>query len=221
MFDILQYKSIANVAKENNATIVAVTKTKPVEDILMAYNNDIRDFGENKVQELCAKYECMPKDIRWHMIGHLQSNKIKYIAHFVHLIHGIDSYSLLEAVNKEAAKCNRTIRVLLQVHIAREEKKFGFHSAELLSLLDSQKYRDLQHIEICGLMGMATNTSDIEMVKEEFASLHQLYIYIQKKYFDSNKSFCILSMGMSGDYTIALSSGSNMLRIGSILFGHR
>ncbi len=221
MFDSLQYDRIAKVAKEYEATIIAVTKTKPIEEIIEAYNYGLRDFGENKVQELCAKYECMPKDIQWHLIGHLQTNKVKYIAPFVTLIHSIDSYKLLEVVNKEATKHNRIINVLLQVHIATEEEKFGFDSKELFSLLNEGIYRNLSHISICGLMGMATFTEDKEVIQKEFKELHTLFCKIKNTYFQGHDAFRILSMGMSGDYDIALACGSNMIRIGSILFGKR
>lgn len=221
MFDSSKYNEIAKVAKDYKATIVAVTKTKPVSDILEVYHLGIKEFGENKVQELCNKYEQLPKDIHWHLIGHLQSNKVKYIAPFVSLIHSIDSYKLLEIVNKEAAKHNRIIKVLLQVHIATEEEKFGFDSEELISFLNEGKFRNLSYISIRGLMGMATFTEDKEVVRNEFTTLKFLFNNIKNTYFKEDKSFEILSMGMSGDYEMALSAGSNMLRIGSILFGKR
>jgi pyridoxal phosphate enzyme (YggS family) len=221
MFDSSKYNEIAKVAKDCNATIVAVTKTKPIADILEAYELGIRAFGENKVQELCNKYEQLPKDIHWHLIGHLQSNKVKYIAPFITLIHSIDSYKLLEIVNKEASKHRRVIQVLLQVHIATEEEKFGFDDKELFAFLDEGKYQNLSHVVICGLMGMATNTEDEEAVSSEFNILNSLFNKIKNTYFKNNDTFEILSMGMSGDYDIALKAGSNMLRIGSILFGNR
>ena len=208
------------LAKLNGkALLVAVSKTKPVEDILELYNLGQRDFGENYVQELVGKYEQLPKDIRWHYIGHLQSNKVKYIAPFVHLIHGVDSLNLLKEVNKQALKNNRIIDCLLQVYIAKEETKFGLDDNELNAMLSSD-LSALKNIRIVGLMGMASFSDDINLVKNEFRNL--------KNSFDSNAQLSTfnlqlstLSMGMSADYKIALEEGSNMLRIGSLLFGER
>ena len=208
------------LAKLNGkALLVAVSKTKPVEDILELYNLGQRDFGENYVQELVGKYEQLPKDIRWHYIGHLQSNKLKYIAPFVHLIHGVDSLNLLKEVNKQALKNNRIIDCLLQVYIAKEETKFGLDDNELNAMLSSD-LSALKNIRIVGLMGMASFSDDINLVKNEFRNL--------KNSFDSNAQLSTfnlqlstLSMGMSADYKIALEEGSNMLRIGSLLFGER
>jgi pyridoxal phosphate enzyme (YggS family) len=199
-----------------DATLVAISKTKPQEDLQRAYEAGQRDFGENKVQELSEKYERLPKDIRWHMVGHLQRNKIKYIAPFVHLIHSIDSLRLLQAVNKEGNKCNRVIDVLLQVHIASEETKFGFTSSELKALLSSTELAQLHHVRIAGLMGMATNTTNEDQVRTEFKSLKELFENLKTQY-----PMNILSMGMSGDYQIALEEGSSMVRIGSAIFGSR
>ncbi len=204
-----KYKSIiAELA--GKATLVAVSKTKPVEDIQSLYDLGQRDFGENYVQELVDKADRLPKDIRWHFIGHLQSNKVKYIAPFVHLIHGVDSVGLLKEINKQGAKINRIIPCLLQVHIASEETKFGFDEADLKQLPPPQ---ELKHTAVLGLMGMASFTNDLSQVRKEFAYLQSLYA--------AHAEYSILSMGMSGDYKIALEEGSNMVRIGSLLFGER
>ena len=205
-----------------NAKLVAVSKTKPVEDILELYNLGHRDFGENYVQELVAKYEQLPKDINWHFIGHLQSNKVKYIASFVHLIHGVDSGGLLKEINKQALKNNRTIDCLLQVHIAIEETKFGFDEHELFELHDTStgSVHELKKIRITGLMGMASFSDDMNLVRSEFNYLKSLF----EKYaprLTNNEQRPTLSMGMSADYKIALEEGSNMVRIGSLLFGER
>jgi PLP dependent protein len=195
--------------------LVAVSKTKPLEDIRELYELGQRDFGENYVQELLEKQSSLPKDIRWHFIGHLQTNKVKYIAPFVYLIHGIDSLKLLREVEKQGQKFKRKIDVLLQVHIAREETKFGFDDTELDEVV--QILPGFNHLNIKGLMGMASLTEDISQVKSEFQLLKQLY----KKYSYLIPSFSILSMGMSGDYKIAVEQDSNMVRIGSLLFGER
>jgi PLP dependent protein len=195
--------------------LVAVSKTKPLEDIRELYELGQRDFGENYVQELLEKQSSLPKDIRWHFIGHLQTNKVKYIAPFVYLIHGIDSLKLLREVEKQGQKFKRKIDVLLQVHIAREDTKFGFDDTELDEVV--QMLPGFNHLNIKGLMGMASLTEDISQVKSEFQLLKQLY----KKYSYLIPSFSILSMGMSGDYKIAVEQDSNMVRIGSLLFGER
>ena len=200
---------------DGKATLVAVSKTKPVEDIKALYDLGHRDFGENYVQELIEKFELLPKDIIWHFIGHLQSNKVKYIAPFVHLIHGIDSEKLLKEINKEGAKNNRVIDCLLQVHIAAEETKFGFDEAELhevITRITNEKH-EFNNVRIIGLMGMASFTEDNDLIKNEFKKL--------KKIFDANAQLSTLSMGMSADYAFALEAGSNMIRIGSLLFGSR
>lgn len=202
-------------------TLVAVSKTKPVEMILEAYEGGQRVFGENKVQELVDKYEKLPKDIEWHMIGHLQRNKVKYIAPFVSLIHGVDSMRLLRAVNKEGAKNNRVIPCLLQIHIASEESKFGLDAGELQDLLQSADYKSFDHVKIRGLMGMATFTDNESKVAAEFQGLQQLFVHTREQFFPDDYEFSILSMGMSGDYNIAISEGSNMVRIGSAIFGDR
>ncbi|MBZ4676101.1 MAG: YggS family pyridoxal phosphate-dependent enzyme, partial [Anaerophaga sp.] len=186
-----------------------------------AYETGHRIFGENKVQELADKYEQLPKDIRWHMIGHLQRNKVKYIAPFVSLIHGVDSFRLLKTINKEAAKNNRIIPCLFQIHIADEETKFGLDENELFEILESADYKNLSNIQIKGLMGMATFTDDREKVRSEFRFLKTLFDKTKNNYFRSDDAFSILSMGMSGDYQIAVEEGSNMVRIGSAVFGER
>lgn len=210
---------IAALRKElpENVTLIAVSKTKPIEAILEAYEAGQRDFGENYIQELCDKAEKLPKDIRWHAIGHVQSNKVKYIAPFVHLIHGVDSLKLLQEINKQAQKNNRVIDCLLQVFIATEESKFGLDSTEVHALLESEIFLQLQNIRIVGLMGMASNTENETQIRSEFKGLHSLFSELQKQYSD----FKHLSMGMSGDYPLAISEGSTMIRVGSLIFGAR
>ena len=197
----------------NKATLVAVSKTKPAEDIQAFYNEGQRDFGENYVQELVDKEALLAKDINWHFIGHLQSNKVKYIAPFVYLIHGVDSEGLLKEINKQAKKNSRVINCLLQVHIATEETKFGFDEHELLNL----KIDQFENVSIKGLMGMASFSDDKNLVRSEFKKLKTLY----DQFSTSNFQLSTLSMGMSGDYKIAIDEGSNMVRIGSLLFGER
>jgi pyridoxal phosphate enzyme (YggS family) len=201
----------------NHVTLVAVSKTKPVADLMEAYVAGQRVFGENKIQEMVDKYQQMPKDIQWHMIGHVQSNKVKYMAPFVSLIHGVDSLSLLKEINKQALKNNRVIDCLLQVHIAQEETKFGLNEAELQELLCSEDFKTLKNIQIKGLMGMATFTNDEAQVKKEFEYLKSLF----DQFTTHHSSFTILSMGMSGDYKLAIDSGSTMIRVGSSIFGSR
>lgn len=205
------YNKIKTELDGANITLVAVSKTKPVEDILELYELGQRDFGENYVQELVDKQASLPTDIRWHFIGHLQSNKVKYIAPFVHLIHGVDSVKLLKEINKEAGKNNRVIDVLLQVYIAQEETKFGLDEEELKIVLNESE--SLNHISIKGLMGMASFSDDLQKVRGEFQQL--------KNMFNQYPRFSILSMGMSGDYKAAIEEGSTMVRIGSLLFGAR
>jgi pyridoxal phosphate enzyme (YggS family) len=203
----------------SNITLVAVSKTKPVEDILEMYNLGQRDFGENYVQELVDKYEQLPKDIRWHYIGHLQSNKVKYIAPFVHLIHGVDSLGLLKEINKQALKNNRIIDCLLQIHIAKEETKFGLDSHELEAILTGD-LSALKNIRITGLMGMASFSNNMDLVRAEFNYLKTLYDKHARLPI-VNCQLSVLSMGMSADYKIAMEEGSNMIRVGSLLFGER
>ena len=216
-FQTSAYNSLKNQI-DSNVTIVAVSKTKPIADLQEAYEIGVRDFGENYVQELVDKYEALPKDIRWHFIGHLQSNKVKYIAPFVHLIHGVDSEKLLIEINKQGEKNNKKIACLLQIYIAKEETKFGLNEAELESII--QKLPQLPFVQISGMMGMASFSSDSQIVKGEFDILKQLF----DKYsttITNNFKMETLSMGMSGDYKMAISCGSNMIRIGSMLFGER
>ncbi|WP_407520733.1 YggS family pyridoxal phosphate-dependent enzyme [Lacibacter sp. MH-610] len=216
------YIQIKKELEAKNVTLVAVSKTKPASDILELYELGQRDFGENYVQELMEKAEQLPNDIRWHFIGHLQSNKVKYIAPFVHLIHGVDSEKLLKEINKQAAKLNQTIDVLLQIHIAKEETKFGLDEEELNILINTNGsgLHELKNVKICGLMGMASFSEDLDLVRREFEFLKNLF----DKYANlqiSNLKFQILSMGMSSDYQIAIEEGSTMVRIGSLLFGAR
>lgn len=211
------YLEINNELTGRQVTLVAVSKTKPVEAILELYELGHRDFGENYVQEIVDKAEKLPKDIRWHFIGHLQTNKVKYIADFIHLIHGVDSFRLLKEVNKQATKYNRKIECLLQVHIAKEETKFGLDENELQEILNEEEIKSLKNISISGLMGMASFTENLQVVRDEFARLHNIFTKIQKQ----DPAFRILSMGMSSDYKVAIEEGSNMVRIGSLLFGER
>ncbi|MFN4144746.1 MAG: YggS family pyridoxal phosphate-dependent enzyme [Runella sp.] len=201
----------------NEVTLVAVTKTKTVEVLMEAYHAGLKRFGENKVQEMVAKYEQMPKDIEWHLIGHLQSNKVKYIAPFVAMIHSVDSLKLLQEINKQAAKNNRVIPCLLQIFIAQEETKFGLSEAEAEAILASEALKALKNVTIVGLMGMASNTDDEAQVRREFRHLKQFFDKLQKQYSDFNT----LSMGMSSDYDIAIQEGSTMIRVGSAIFGAR
>jgi len=215
-----KYKEILDELGDKRK-LIAVSKTKSVADIMELYNFGQRDFGENYVQELVDKYEALPKDIQWHFIGHLQSNKVKYIAPFIELIHGVDSFKLLQEINKQAEKNNRNINCLLQVHIAKEETKFGLNEEELGELFSGvKKLENLKNITVMGLMGMASFTDDLEKVRSEFKYLRSLY----DKYSTLNiqhSTFNILSMGMSADYKIAIEEGSNMIRIGSLIFGER
>ena len=203
-----------------NVTLVAVSKTKPVADLLEAYNVGQRIFGENKIQEMTEKWEQMPKDIQWQMIGHIQTNKVKFMAPYVSLIHGVDSLKLLEEINKQALKNNRIIDCLLQIHIAEEETKFGLNEEELKDILASETFKNLNNIKIIGLMGMATFTENQDQIKKEFEHLKSIFDTI-KSLSIVNCQLSILSMGMSGDYPLAISCGSTMVRIGSSIFGGR
>ncbi len=209
-------QEIKNTIPEN-VTLVAVSKTKPIADLQEAYNAGQRVFGENKIQEMVTKYDALPKDIKWHMIGHLQRNKVKYMAHFVDLIHGVDSLKTLKEINKQAKKHNRTINCLLQARIAKEDTKFGLSFLEIDEIITSEEFLELQNIKIVGFMGMATFTDNQELLKEEFSSLATFFTEKQRK----NSKLKILSMGMSGDYQLAIENGSNMVRIGSAIFGVR
>ena len=204
----------------SNVQLVAVSKTKPNEDILIAYDSGQRHFGENKVQELNQKQQQLPKDIKWHMIGHLQTNKVKYIAPFIHLIHGVDSIKLLKEINKQAKKNNRTIECLLQFHIASEQSKFGLSRAQAIEIILSDEFNALNNICIKGVMGMASFTSDHNKIEEEFSVLKAIFDEL-KNITPYPNSFDCISMGMSGDYKIAIKKGSNMIRIGSSIFGSR
>lgn len=224
----MQKTEISQNLKEIKATflnpdclLVAVSKTKPISAILQAYEAGIRDFGENKVQEITEKASQLPDDIKWHMIGHLQRNKVKFIAPFIHLIHSVDSLRLLKQINKEAEKVNRTINCLLQVYIANEETKFGWDKEELYSFLLGDEINSMNNIQIVGLMGMATNTSNEEVIREEFKTLKNLHDTLKKLPLPKNVEMREISMGMSSDYLLAQQEGSTMVRIGSAIFGFR
>jgi len=198
-------------------TLVAVSKTKPVSDVLETYDAGQRVFGENKIQEMTQKWEVLPKDIQWHMIGHVQRNKVKYMAEFVSLVHAVDSFRLLKEIDKQAKKHNRIIDCLLQMHIAEEDTKFGLNESELNEIIASEEFKKLENIKVVGLMGMATFTDNLEQVRREFRLLKTIYNSLEK----DNENLSILSMGMSGDYQIAIEEGSTMVRIGSSIFGAR
>lgn len=212
-------KNLSRIQKEipSHVTLVAVSKTKPTQDIQEAYDAGQRIFGENKVQEMVHKYQQLPQDISWHMIGHLQRNKVKYMASFVTLIHGVDSIKLLQEINKQGALVDRQLSVLLQVHIAEESSKFGFEEQELKILLEMDFAHQFPHVKIQGLMGMATFTDNQNQIRKEFKNLKRLY----DRYKDVTGNWSTLSMGMSSDYQIAIEEGSNMVRIGSSIFGTR
>lgn len=216
MIDVLQKQLTAAGAK-----LIAVSKTYPPENIRAVYAEGCRDFGENKVQELVDKYEILPKDIQWHVIGHLQTNKVKYIAPFVAMIHSVDSLRLLTEINKQGAKHNRQIPCLLQFFIAEEETKFGLDWAEAEALITSPEFADFQHIIIAGVMGMASFTENQEQVRREFNTLKQYFDQLKKTYFANQPTFKEISMGMSGDWELAVEAGSTMVRIGSAIFGAR
>ncbi|MGS2739556.1 YggS family pyridoxal phosphate-dependent enzyme [Sinomicrobium sp. M5D2P17] len=212
-------ENLRNLKKElpEHVTLVAVSKTKPVNDLMEAYGAGQRVFGENKIQEMTDKWEQMPKDIEWHMIGHVQRNKVKYMAEFVSLIHGVDSLKLLKEIDKQAAKHKRVIACLLQIHIAEEDTKFGMDEEEAIGLLRSEELQAMEHVKIIGFMGMATFTEDEAQVKKEFQTLHALF----DKVSGEHPEIQVLSMGMSGDYMTAIACGSTMVRIGSSIFGVR
>ncbi len=217
MIDIKKNLHIVTSDLPESVTLVAVSKTKPITDLMEAYNAGQRVFGENKVQEMVSKYDALPKDIQWHMIGHLQRNKVKYMAHFVDLIHGVDSFKTLKEINKQAKKHGRIIQCLLQARIAEEETKFGLTFDEIITILSSEGISELKNIKLVGLMGMATFTNDQEQLKKEFSSLKHFFDKIKTQ----NSNFKTLSMGMSGDYQLAIKSGSTMIRVGSSIFGAR
>lgn len=217
------YQRLKEECAVRNVTLVAVSKTKPAEAILELYDLGQRDFGENYVQELLEKEVALPKDIQWHFIGHLQSNKVKMIAPFVHLIHAVDSFKLLQEIEKQAAKNNRIIDVLLQLHIATEETKYGMDENELMTCLEyyTAQRESLAHIRIRGIMGMASFTADEEQVRNELQQIHTAFVHMKQNYFIGKSYFDTCSMGMSGDYKMAIEEGSTMVRIGSMLFGER
>ncbi len=206
---------------KDGVTLVAVSKTKPMSDIQEAYDSGQRIFGENKIQELREKMPAMPNDIQWHMIGHLQTNKVKYIAEQIEMIHSVDSIKLLETINKQAKKYNRTIKCLLQFHIAQETAKFGLSLDEAKDIINSDEYRSFENIKISGVMGMATFTDDKEIVKNEFENLKDIFENLKSSVFSDVSNFSHISMGMSGDYELAIEQGSTMVRIGSTIFGSR
>jgi len=201
--------------------LIAVSKNQPAEKIMEAYNSGHRIFGENRVQELTGKYELLPKDIEWHLIGHLQSNKVKYIVPFVSMIHSIDSPRLLEEINKQAKKANRVVACLLQVHIAEEDTKFGFSPEEVTDLINAPVWQALTHVKIQGLMGMATFTDDQQQVRREFRSLRSIFDNLRSRQLPAQVTMQELSMGMSGDYKLAIEEGSTMVRVGTAIFGER
>lgn len=207
-----------SAALPEGVTLIAVSKYHPVEAIKAAYDAGHREFGESKAQDLVIKHQELPDDIRWHFIGHLQSNKIKYIAPFIHLIHSIDTFRLLQEVDKQGAKTGRRIPCLLQIHIAQEESKFGFTPQECMEMLEEGQWRSLQNVEIRGLMCMASNTEDKEQIASEFSTVQRLFKVIKERFFTGNESFSILSAGMSDDYPIAIEHGSTHIRIGSGIF---
>ena len=201
--------------------LVAVSKTKPAEEILEVYQAGHRVFGENKAQEMVPKYESLPKDIEWHMIGHLQTNKVKFIAPFVAMIHSVDTLKLLKAIDKEAKKNDRVIPCLLQFHIAEEETKYGLSLEEAEDILGSESFSGMENIEIQGVMGMATFTDNLEKVQREFRHLKQIFDHLKQRYFLEDTVFSEISMGMTDDYQIAIEEGSTMIRVGSAIFGSR
>ncbi len=214
-------KQILNETKVKNVTLVAVSKTKPADAILEIYEQGHFIFGENKVQELVEKYELLPKNIEWHLIGHLQTNKVKYIAAFVRCIHSVDSLKLLAEINRQAAKYNRVIDCFLQMKIAKEDTKFGLSEEDAVALLEDESLKTFENVRITGVMGMATFTDEQEQVRQEFRKLKFIFENLKQKYFSEKPFFKEISMGMSDDYPIAIEEGSTMVRIGSLLFGSR
>lgn len=215
------YKEIFEYTQKHQVTLVAVSKTQSIDSVQNLYEQGQRIFGENRVQELVEKYDALPKDIEWHLIGHLQKNKVKYIAPFVALIHSVDSYDLLNDIHIHAQKHQRIIPVLLQFHIAKEETKFGISKDEAKVMLEKLNLRPLDHVKICGVMGMASFTDDKLVVREEFTHLKSIFDFLKTTYFNEDPNFKIISMGMSGDYVDAIAAGSTMVRIGSAIFGQR
>lgn len=205
----------------NGVRLVAVSKFHPIESLREAYESGQRIFGESKVQEMTQKYEALPKDIEWHFIGHLQTNKVKYIVPYVTLIHGVDSFKLLSEINRQGEKNGRVISCLLQMHVAREETKFGFSLNECRQMLAEEEWKKFTHVKICGIMGMASNTDDENLVRDEFKTLHDIFCEIQQKHFSTDEDFKELSMGMSHDYPWAVEEGATLVRVGSMIFGDR
>ena len=214
-------RSLKNETESIHVTLIAVSKTKSNDEILQAYHAGQRLFGENMVQELVEKFESLPKDIEWHLIGHLQTNKVKYIAPFISMVQSVDSLKLLQEIDKHAEKNKRVIDCLLQVYIADEETKYGLGFDELIELLRSEEFASLQHVRIRGLMGIATNTENEKQLKDEFYELRTFFEGVKQSFFRKDSSFDTLSMGMSSDYKIAIENGSNMIRLGSTIFGQR
>lgn len=215
----MTYITLKNDLDARNITLVAVSKTQPVERLMALYEQGQRIFGENRVQELTAKYEALPKDIEWHLIGHLQKNKVKYIAPFISLIHSVDSLELLVEINKQAQKNDRIIDCLLQFHVAQEETKFGLDREEAVQLLESPVFPTLQHVRLRGIMGMASFTDNTTQIRAEFNTLMSIYQDLKTRFFSQSPDFSIRSMGMSGDWELAAEAGSTMVRVGSLLFG--
>jgi pyridoxal phosphate enzyme (YggS family) len=216
-----RYSEITRELDQRQVRLVAVSKTQPPENILELYRLGHRHFGENRVQELAEKYEALPRDIAWHLIGHLQTNKVRAVVPFVHLIHSIDSLRLLEEVDRQAARVERVVDCLLQFHIAREESKFGFDPAEGRAMLELGAWKALRHVRLCGVMGMATFTDDEAQVRREFALLRAIFNDLKRDFFPSQPHFREISMGMSADWRLAVEEGSTIVRIGSLLFGER
>ncbi len=216
------YKQVADVARTKHAVLIAVSKTKPVEDLEALYNLGHRDFGENYVQELTEKQGRLPADIRWHFIGHLQTNKVKYIAPFVYMIHGVESYKLLREINKQGARNGRKIKCLLQLYVAKEETKFGLDEQEAYEMMQQVSNNDeLEFVNVCGVMAMASFSHDEQLLRSEFQMVRKIFENLRERYFYHDDQFSVISMGMSSDFRIALAEGSNMIRVGSLIFGER
>lgn len=210
-----------NANLPDTVELIAVSKTKPIADVKEAYNSGHRHFGENKVQELINKAQVLPEDISWHLIGHLQTNKVKHIVSFIHLIHSVDSFKLLKEINKQAAKHNRVVNCLLQFHIAEESSKYGLELPDASNILDDPEFSTLDNINIIGVMGMASFVNDANQIRNEFRSLKNAFDQLKLNYFSNDADFKEISMGMSGDYQLAIEEGSTIIRVGSIIFGHR
>ncbi|HOB83245.1 MAG TPA: YggS family pyridoxal phosphate-dependent enzyme [Bacteroidales bacterium] len=216
-------ENIASLKNElpQGVKLVAVSKTKPVSDILVAYKSGHRIFGENRVQELLSKKDLLPSDIEWHLIGHLQTNKVKYVVPFISMIHSVDSYKLIKTINYESEKANRVVDCLLQFHIASEETKYGFSMDEVIAMISTPEFSKLDSVKICGVMGIATFTDDENLIRKEFRYLADCFRELKRRYFPENDSFREISMGMSGDYKVAIEEGTTIIRLGSIIFGGR